>query len=56
MINEDIYKDEVLHYDAVIAELHERTKLSEEICEIMYDAIADILIELGIMEVKENAN
>ena len=44
-------REDILHYDVMIAELHERTGLSEEICESVYDAIADIMIELGIMEV-----
>ena len=49
-MREDIYTDDILHYDAVIAELHERTGLSEEICKSVYDAVADVMIELGIME------
>lgn len=52
-MREDIYTDDVLHYDVMIAELHERTGLSEEICKSVYDAVADIMIELGIMEAAE---
>lgn len=50
-MREDIYTDDILHYDAVIEELYERTGLSREICETVYNAVADIVIELGIMEV-----
>lgn len=49
-MREDIYTDGILHYDAVIEELCRRTGLNEEICEKVYDAFSDILIELDIME------
>lgn len=49
-MREDIYIDDILHYDAVIEELYERTGLSREICETVYNVVADIMMELGIME------
>ena len=52
-MREDIYTDDILHYDAIIEELYERTGLSREICETVYNAVADIVIELGIMEAAE---
>ena len=51
-MKEGIYTDEILHYDIVIEELCERTELSEEICKKVYDAVANILIELNIMDAK----
>lgn len=49
-MREGIYADDILHYDIMIEELCDRTGLSREVCESVYDAFADIVIELGIME------
>lgn len=49
-MREGIYTDDILHYDIMIEELCDRTGLSREICESVYNAFADIAIELGIME------
>ena len=43
----------VLDYNLMVKELCKRTHLSESICKKVYDAEADILMELGIMEEPE---